>query len=370
MIYALDTNIISYILNGDTILEARLMEIKNSPKTSAGNREVPVTDELYGYLKQYLPTVKSLYVFPTAQNTLMTQSSYSRMWDKIINAINLSAGGRNGKLRVNKLSNNITPHMIRHTYATLLYEAGVDIKVAQYLMGHSSIKITMDIYTDLSNKKKIDRYNILIMLVYILGIILLLQLFSLQILHGQEYREESNLRLTRETTLKAARGVILDRTGQEIVGNKMGFSLELYQTKSDDKTLNRTILNMINVLNKNGDSYTDSFPIKVNPFEFTFTKEESILNFKDKNKIAREASAEDCFNFFKAKYKIENESVDDARKILGIRYEITGVGYSNTKAITISKNISRESAIEFNEESFLFPGLNIVVEPVRDYKSR
>ena len=36
---------------------------------------------------------------------------------------------------------------IRHTYATNLYYAGVDLKTAQKLMGHSSLKMLMEIYT-------------------------------------------------------------------------------------------------------------------------------------------------------------------------------------------------------------------------------
>ncbi len=41
---------------------------------------------------------------------------------------------------------------------------------------------------------------------YIIGIVLIVQLFNLQIIHGAEYREQSNTRLTRESTLKADRG--------------------------------------------------------------------------------------------------------------------------------------------------------------------
>ena len=51
--------------------------------------------------------------------------------------------------------------------------------------------------------KKNLRYNILVVLVYIIGIIILIQLFNLQIVHGQEYREKSSTRLTRETKIEA-----------------------------------------------------------------------------------------------------------------------------------------------------------------------
>ena len=105
-------------------------------------------------------------------------------------------------------------------------------------LGNSDIK---------SNRIK---YNIISMCVYIIGIILLVQLFNLQIVKGQEYREQSNTRLTRESVLKAARGNILDRTGNPIVSNSMGFRLDLYKTKVDNQTLNDTILKIINILEK------------------------------------------------------------------------------------------------------------------------
>ena len=93
------------------------------------------------------------------------------------------------------------------------------------------------------------RYNVLTVITYIIGIILIIQLFNLQIVHGAEYREQSNTRLTRESTIEAARGAILDRTGQELVTSDAEFSLEMYKTKVDDQTLNQDILNILLLLN-------------------------------------------------------------------------------------------------------------------------
>lgn len=48
----------------------------------------------------------------------------------------------------------ITPHGFRHTHASLLYDAGVPVKVAQERLGHAKMSITMDLYTHLSKTQK------------------------------------------------------------------------------------------------------------------------------------------------------------------------------------------------------------------------
>lgn len=70
------------------------------------------------------------------------------------------------------------------------------------------------------NKKNV-RYNILTMMVYLIAIVILLQLFNLQIVHGEEYFNKSSDRLTRETVIKASRGNIKDRDGNIIAGTKI-----------------------------------------------------------------------------------------------------------------------------------------------------
>lgn len=212
------------------------------------------------------------------------------------------------------------------------------------------------------------RFNVLTVLIYILGIILIARLFNLQIVHGAEYREESNTRLTRESILEASRGTILDKTGAALVSSKVEFSLEMYKSKVDTADLNNSILNMINVLEKYETPYVDSFPIKIEPFEFTITGEE-LLSWKKSNKLAEDIGPEQAFYKFKDKYKIDTNNIQEARKIMAIRYEAVQKGYSSTKAIEIAKNIPREAVAEFSESSDKFVGINIVVNPIREYTS-
>ncbi len=41
----------------------------------------------------------------------------------------------------------VSPHVLRHTFCTNMQRAGIDVKSLQYLMGHSNVSVTLDIYT-------------------------------------------------------------------------------------------------------------------------------------------------------------------------------------------------------------------------------
>ena len=211
------------------------------------------------------------------------------------------------------------------------------------------------------------RYNILTILVYIVGIVLLAQLFNLQIVHGEEYRETSNTKLTRESVLKADRGSIKDSSGTMLASVDAQYSIVLYKTKVSNDTLNTTILKLLNILSTNSDSYVDNFLIDVNPYRFKLEEEESQKKWKKANNINEDATAEETFNYFKNKYDIKSDNVEDIRKILAIRYEISYKGYSSTKSIEIASNISRQSLEQIKERNAEFSGVEVVETPVRVY---
>lgn len=71
---------------------------------------------------------------------------------------------------------------------------------------------------EVGSEQRNFRFNIITILVYIIGIVLIVQLFNLQIVNGESYREQSNTRLSRITSIDAARGSIVDRTGNELTG--------------------------------------------------------------------------------------------------------------------------------------------------------
>lgn len=211
------------------------------------------------------------------------------------------------------------------------------------------------------------RYNVITAVVYLIGIIILIRLFDMQIVNGAEYRETSNTKLTREATIEAARGSILDRSGNVLVSTEMQFSLEMYKSKTDDTQLNDSILLMTNILENNGNTYVDTFPISIEPFEYHFDTEEALKEWKKEYDIPETASAEEAFYLFRDKYNINSENIKEIRQILAIRYAITTIGYSTTRSISISNEISRNAAVQLQENSQNLTGVNIVVEPVRVY---
>ena len=203
--------------------------------------------------------------------------------------------------------------------------------------------------------------------VYLIGIIILIRLFNLQIVNGAEYRDDSNNRLTREASIEAARGSILDRSGNVLVSTEMKFSLEMYKSKTDDGQLNDSILLMTNILENNGNSYVDTFPISIDPFEFHFNSDEELIKWKEEYDIPETASAEEAFYLFRDKYNINSENVKEIRQILAIRYAISTIGYSTTRSIEISPEISRNAAVQLQENAQNLTGVNVIVEPTRVY---
>lgn len=125
------------------------------PKTRMSIRFIPAPEWLLDELKEYIGSISSLYLFHNKNEDVISYCLFCRMWDKIIAKINTALGGTK-----DIKATDLTPHTFRHNYATMLYYAGVDVKEAQKLLGHSSITITLEIYTHLQdNQQTINKIN-------------------------------------------------------------------------------------------------------------------------------------------------------------------------------------------------------------------
>jgi len=124
-----------------------------TPKSQSSIRTIPLPDSLSESLKAYFRRLAGLYLFHSTKGELMSQGAYKRFWDKIIKKINTAMGG-DSKI---SLTTGLSAHTFRHNYATMLYYSGIDVKEAQKLLGHASVKITLELYTHLAdNDKKVE----------------------------------------------------------------------------------------------------------------------------------------------------------------------------------------------------------------------
>lgn len=127
------------------------------PKTAAGVRTVPMPDNLVEFLKN--EKKEGINVIVSKSGKLMTESAWKRMLESFLIDLEIAHGTGKKKKKCAPEPTVFTIqlfgwHDLRHTYATILYEAGVDVLTAQYLLGHASAKTTMEIYTHLSDKQK------------------------------------------------------------------------------------------------------------------------------------------------------------------------------------------------------------------------
>ena len=148
-------------LKKKTITVTRSYDFKNktlkAPKTAAGRRTVFIPDNLAAYLRG-LPK-SAIWVFPTPDGKMTGERFWERHWAGYLRELN-RVHGDFSKVKTLKKSqalpfviDRFTPHCLRHTYCTMLHEAGVDVVTAKELMGHSNIKTTLGIYTHLSKEK-------------------------------------------------------------------------------------------------------------------------------------------------------------------------------------------------------------------------
>lgn len=132
-----------------------------SPKNGK-TRVVSVPQILVDYLKT-LPR-ESPFVLTNSKGGMMTEDSWKRLYNTYMLDMNIHYGfndtvSKHSMHKVPMVINTFTPHELRHTFCTIMYEAGVDALTAKEQLGHSDIKTTLSIYTHLSSQHKEVQVN-------------------------------------------------------------------------------------------------------------------------------------------------------------------------------------------------------------------
>ncbi|MBQ7898372.1 MAG: tyrosine-type recombinase/integrase [Bacteroidales bacterium] len=163
---------------------------KNSYQYSANLRDIAVLELLFatgmriselcalrpgdvnlieGTVKIYGKGSKERLIQISNQDVLIAANNYHQAFSEsiettgyfFVNRLSHQLSDQSVRIMINKycnlagISQHITPHMFRHSFATLLLEEDVDIRYIQQLLGHSSI-VTTQIYTHVTSKKQRD----------------------------------------------------------------------------------------------------------------------------------------------------------------------------------------------------------------------
>jgi integrase len=138
-----------------------------SVKSAAGLRTVEIGNETAAAIRAYLKTctVKSDLVFPNEEGNVWNYPNFwHRFWVPLMNAAGLVTGEPASKTvrewseaRTDFRQPAFGPHTLRHVYASLQIEQGISPKVLQKLMGHATLKLTLDTYGHLWPDEHADR---------------------------------------------------------------------------------------------------------------------------------------------------------------------------------------------------------------------
>ncbi len=201
------------------------------------------------------------------------------------------------------------------------------------------------------------------------GVILIAQLFNLQIVQGDSYRAQSEKRVLRQTTVSAPRGEMLDRHGAVLATNRDGYNVLIYKQSMSTKERNEFILRLAKLLKSKNAVYRDTFPISVldDELTFEFDSDEAEKKWKKNNKFSETATCEEVINSYIKKYELGTYLLEDARAVIGIRYELDRVGYSSLKPYELATDVSMEVVAELEERESEFPGVSVEIQPIRTY---
>lgn len=119
------------------------------PKTPSGVRVIPMSDKVFFALKRVVNTRITPKVEPIIDGyggfLFLDKSGMPKVAMHLEN--HMRGLQKKLNLRYKGAFPRVTPHVLRHTFCTNLQQAGIDVKSLQYLMGHSNVSVTLDVYS-------------------------------------------------------------------------------------------------------------------------------------------------------------------------------------------------------------------------------
>ena len=211
------------------------------------------------------------------------------------------------------------------------------------------------------------RHAVLIILVLLVIFGVMVRLMTLQIVNGEEYQSLLTEGYSVTRKIEAARGDIVDRYGRSLADNRVCYDITFDKNNIVKGTENSVILELISILEENGEDWIDNLPIsKQAPWEYSGS-ETAQKRLRKNLDLAEFASVEDVVFRLKERYGLEDMSDSDFRRAAGVRYEMERVGYNYNTPYTFAKDVSAATVNIISEHSYYFQGIDIVESYVREY---
>ena len=147
-----DLDFTNRVINIDhQLIKLKRNYIVQPPKSENGVRQIPMSDEVYQSLKNILKHRRKQreleidgykdFLFINRNGNPNVAVNYEAVFRSLVNKYNS---------KHEEQLPRITPHVMRHTFCTRLANAGMNPKALQYVMGHSNITITLNLYAHAS----------------------------------------------------------------------------------------------------------------------------------------------------------------------------------------------------------------------------
>lgn len=149
-------------------------------------------------------------------------------------------------------------------------------------------------------KKRLNTINKIIVVVLL---VILVKILFMTTIRNSHYSELANQKTYKQILVQAPRGEIKDRNGVTLAGNKPEFAVQIVADsfnkigKNEKEGPNRIAYSIINILERNGEKYTDEFPIVMDDGRYYFTFDKKIRDFKSENGIPMNYSPKKCFYY-------------------------------------------------------------------------
>ncbi|WP_277668671.1 penicillin-binding transpeptidase domain-containing protein [Caproiciproducens galactitolivorans] len=198
------------------------------------------------------------------------------------------------------------------------------------------------------------------------------RLVDWQLIKGASFLETANRSSSSTVVMDAARGEIVDVNGVGLAVNKTGYAIVFDRAYMPADTQNKTIYQLIHLLSKRGEKWTDILPIRLNAkgkYEFIEGEEKEIATMKSKDFLNMNpyATADECMAEMIKKYEVSGYSAQDTRNIVSVRYNMTKCGFSLSAPYTFAPDVSRDTVGIISENSAMLPGVTAKVTTVRQY---